>query len=137
VEYTNFVVCTFASDDEDNIHIERLDKDDKFWQDCVDIAKLFFKICLFPEHLASWYTRPTEFTVSAASASRSIDDQPTYCSCHGPEQDTMIACGNPNCQIEWFHLECLHLNIVPSDKWHCPDCHKLLQFFVNQSKSKK
>ena len=49
MEYSDFVVCTFASDDEDSIHIERLDKDEEFWQDCVDKAKLFFKICLLPE----------------------------------------------------------------------------------------
>jgi len=106
VEYSDFVVCTFASDDEDSIHIERLNKDEEFWQDCVDKAKLFFKICLLPELLGSWYTRPTEFITSAST---SVDDQPTYYSCHGPEQGTMIACYNPDCQIEWFHLECLFL----------------------------
>ena len=85
VEYSDFIVCTFASDDEGNIHVERLDKDEDFWQNCVDKAKLFFKICLLPELLGSWYTRPTEFTVSTTSASTSVDDQPTYCcSCHGP-----------------------------------------------------
>jgi len=136
VEYSDFVVCTFASDHEDSIHMERLNRNNEFWQDCLDKARLFFKICLLPELLGSWYTRPTEFTVSAASADTSVDVQPVYCSCCGPEQGIMIACDNPDCRVEWFHLECLHLEVVPSGKWYCPDCRKLPQFLKSKSKKK-
>jgi len=74
--------------------------------------------------------------VSAASADTSVDDQPVYCSCRGPEQGIMIACDNPDCRVEWFHLECLHLEVVPSGKWYCPDCCKLPQFLKSKSKKK-
>ena len=68
------------------------------------------KICLLLEPLGSWYSQPTEFTVSAVSANAS-SDEPIYCSCHGSEEGTMM-CDNLDCQIEWFHLKCLHLSVV-------------------------
>ena len=44
----------------------------------------------------------------------------------------MIACDNVECQIEWFHVNCLQLENIPKDKWYCPDCHKF-----NHGKRKK
>ena len=48
----------------------------------------------------------------------------------------MIACDNPNCMIEWFHLECLIIQSVPKgkSKWYCPDCRKLPEFTRKKKK---
>ena len=60
VEYRDFCVCTFASDqDESTLHIERIYKDETFWDECLAKAKQFFMTCLLPELLGKWYTCPT------------------------------------------------------------------------------
>ena len=44
------------------------------------------------------------------------------CLCCGPECGNMIACDNPGCPIEWFHLEHVGLVDAPSGKWLCTEC---------------
>ena len=36
----------------------------------------------------------------------------------------MIRCDYPGCTIEWFHLDCLQLKVVPKGDWFRPDCRK-------------
>ena len=143
VQYSDFCVCTFGSDeDQENLHIERIEKNYSFWHgECVPKAELFFRTCLLPELLGNWYTRPTEFSnanVELADADsetqESNNSEPVYCYCHKPEDGTMIACDNPDCSIEWFHFECLGLTEVPKGKWYCPDCRKLTQFMRRSRK---
>ncbi|EGO21649.1 hypothetical protein SERLADRAFT_417157, partial [Serpula lacrymans var. lacrymans S7.9] len=45
-----------------------------------------------------------------------------YCYCNQVSYDTMVACDNPGCKIEWFHLSCLGLKHAPKGKWFCRDC---------------
>ena len=133
VEYSDFCVCTFANDDDEgSVHIERIHKNDRFWAECVLKAEYFFKTCLLPELLGNWYTRPNVSTTNTSrdeqSAIASTTDPLTFCYCKGPEAGTMIACDNPDCQVEWFHIKCLHLKNVPKGKWYCPDCRRLTKF---------
>ena len=134
VQYSDFCVCTFASEsDQENLHIERINKNTTFWNEtCVPKAKQFFRTCLLPELLGNWYARPTEFSSSDTLDSNS---EPKYCYCRGPEKGRMIACDNPDCPVEWFHFECLHLTTVPKGKWYCPDCRKLTKFLKSKRKS--
>ena len=56
------------------------------------------------------------------------EDEEKYCYCHGPSYGEMIACDNPKCPREWFHLECIGLKNAPkSEKWFCDDCAKLVK----------
>ena len=103
MEYSDFCVCTFANDEEEDIHIEKIYKTDKFWAECVLQAEHFFKTYLLPELLGNWYAR---LNVSGTKISceqsfiANITDPMTYCYCKGPEEGTMIACDNPNCQVK-------------------------------------
>ena len=47
-----------------------------------------------------------------------------YCLCLGQETENMIACDNPNCELEWFHFDCVDLEAadIPEGEWFCPDC---------------
>ena len=47
--------------------------------------------------------------LSASNSSNDPDDdeEPTYCYCNGPDKGKMIACDNPACPLEWFHVRCL------------------------------
>lgn len=42
-------------------------------------------------------------------------DEPKYCYCGRGSYGTMIGCENPNCEREWFHLECVGLKTAPND----------------------
>jgi len=128
VQYSDFCVCTFASEGEENVYIERIKKKFTFWNECVPKAARFFRTYLLPEMLGNWYTRPTEFTSSELVDSSS---EPKYCYCRGPKEDRMIACDNPDCPMEWFYFKCLHLTTVPKGRWYCPDCRPV---FTNQKK---
>ena len=131
VEYFDFCIWTFASEGEENVHIEQI-KNFTFWNEiCVPRAEKFFRTCLLPELLVNWYTRPTEFT-STNSESLDNSSEPKYCYCRGPKEGRMIPCDNPDCPVEWYHFKCLHLTSVPKGKWYCPDCRKLTQFLITK-----
>ncbi|EED19970.1 PHD finger domain protein, putative [Talaromyces stipitatus ATCC 10500] len=51
-------------------------------------------------------------------------NEPRYCLCKDVSFGTMINCENPDCEGEWFHLECIGLKEPPSRraKWFCPEC---------------
>lgn len=48
--------------------------------------------------------------------------EPTYCVCHQVSYGDMICCDNDNCEIEWFHFQCVSLATKPKGKWYCPKC---------------
>jgi len=49
-------------------------------------------------------------------------NEPTYCVCSQVSYGQMIACDNPECPIEWFHIGCMGLSSIPKGKWYCPKC---------------
>ncbi|KAL8420073.1 hypothetical protein RB594_003014 [Gaeumannomyces avenae] len=56
-------------------------------------------------------------------------EEERYCLCNRVSFGTMIQCENvENCKHEWFHLECVDMDILPArtTKWYCPACRKLL-----------
>lgn len=53
------------------------------------------------------------------------EDEPRYCLCNDISYGEMIACDNPRCKVEWFHLPCVGLTTAPvTGKWFCPTCRK-------------
>ena len=57
VKYCDFCVCTFADTaGESAMHIERIHNNSQIWINCVETAKSFFRTCLLPELMGSWYT---------------------------------------------------------------------------------
>jgi inhibitor of growth protein 3/inhibitor of growth protein 4/inhibitor-of-growth protein 1 len=51
-------------------------------------------------------------------------NEPRYCYCNQVSYETMIACDNDACKLEWFHLPCTGLSAIPSStkKWYCQNC---------------
>lgn len=131
LEYCDFCVCTFAEDDTD-LHIERIHKDQSFWDSCVAKADAFIRTCILPEILGKWYSssgrRTRTNAVSLDTTGTTVTQEQTYCYCRGPEEGKMVACDNEQCSIEWFHMKCLKIKTLPRGKWYCPDCRKLLDF---------
>ena len=72
---------------------------------------------------------PKRHSTSAATLgakNTANDSEDSYCLCGGPSSGRMIACDDPHCKIEWFHLECVGLNANGASysraTWYCPDC---------------
>ncbi|XP_045474573.1 uncharacterized protein LOC123680630 [Harmonia axyridis] len=54
---------------------------------------------------------------------------PVYCYCKCPydEVSEMIGCDSHDCEIEWFHFECVGIMVPPKGQWFCPECRKKKQ----------
>ena len=82
VEYADFVVCTFPEDNKPVIHVERIMADIEFWSQCVKKSTEFFTVCILPELLGRWYTRPCisskGSTHPPGPSSESILNAPAY-----------------------------------------------------------
>jgi len=51
-------------------------------------------------------------------------DQEIYCICKTPSSGQMIFCEGKNCEIKWFHFECVGLTEEPIGNWFCINCSK-------------
>lgn len=49
-------------------------------------------------------------------------NEPTYCYCQRVSFGNMVACDNTQCDIEWFHFECVGLMEKPKSNWYCSIC---------------
>ncbi|OBZ70433.1 Chromatin modification-related protein png1 [Grifola frondosa] len=52
------------------------------------------------------------------------EDKELYCFCQKLSYGEMIACDNPDCRYQWFHLPCVNLKPPLPDSWYCEDCMK-------------
>ncbi|KAI8080116.1 uncharacterized protein B0P05DRAFT_77269 [Gilbertella persicaria] len=70
----------------------------------------------------------TQDAIQHAKAAVSLSDlpidpnEPLYCYCSQVSFGEMVACDNEECEIEWFHLECVGLKVPPKGKWYCKNC---------------
>lgn len=59
-----------------------------------------------------------------------------YCNCRNVSYGKMIACENPDCEIEWYHYECVGINEDDHDDtkpWFCQSCTVKLSLINNKS----
>lgn len=67
------------------------------------------------------FTFPSSDSFSHALSS--VDpNEPKYCYCNQVSYGEMVACDNKNCEIEWFHYDCVGLKMPPKGKWYCNEC---------------
>lgn len=68
----------------------------------------------------------TQVTNAEVSQDNTDSDGRVYCYCRRPYDDLqgMIGCDGANCQIEWFHFECVGILVPPKGNWYCPECQK-------------
>jgi len=50
------------------------------------------------------------------------EDKEIYCFCRKLSYGEMIACDNPDCRYQWFHLPCVNLKAPLPERWFCSDC---------------
>jgi len=51
-----------------------------------------------------------------------VEDKSLYCFCQKLSYGEMIACDNPDCNYQWFHLPCVNLKPPLPDNWYCSEC---------------
>ncbi len=59
---------------------------------------------------------------SLATGSMEQLNEPKYCYCNQVSFGEMIACDNEDCEVEWFHYECVGLVQPPKGQWYCNEC---------------
>ena len=112
--------CDFFVWTEKDFHHERIRFDARFFENCLEESKKFFKHCILIEVLGKFYTVPRNTCLPLAKTTAT--DRDSYCYCEGPEEGDMIGCDNESCPYQWFHLECLDMKIPKTKKWFYPDC---------------
>ncbi|THH12711.1 hypothetical protein EW146_g7440 [Bondarzewia mesenterica] len=50
------------------------------------------------------------------------EDKSLYCFCQKMSYGEMVACDNPDCAYQWFHLPCVNLKPPLPEVWYCSDC---------------
>jgi len=147
-EYCDFVVWT-----PDNIHIERVQPDQLFWNEARRKAETFFKSAILPELVCKRFSRPIPAIppspqtaepkslqilnndCNTTSSATVIDnsDSGLICICrkvYDDTEDRVVGCDNQNCPFVWLHFKCVNLKRAPkkTSTWYCPDCRKLPEF---------
>ena len=90
VDYCDFVVCTFPEGKKPVIHIERILADREFWSQCVRKSTEFIKVCILPEILGRWYTRPC-ISNSITNPELSTKPDPSIESVQAPQNLSQIS----------------------------------------------
>ena len=52
-----------------------------------------------------------------------VSEEKIWCLCKKPENGWMVECCNEaNCEVRWFHFDCVGLKTAPKGDWYCPRC---------------
>jgi len=65
------------------------------------------------------------------------DDQRLYCYCRKRSYGEMVACDNPDCPYQWFHINCLQIKGSLPERWYCQDCEPKFQTGTTAEKGRK
>ncbi|CAG9825790.1 unnamed protein product [Phaedon cochleariae] len=81
-----------------------------FWNENFPRAHEFHKRVVLPELLGRYFTKGNHL-------------KQNWCLCNSVDDGRpMIKCLNDDCEIQWFHLNCIGLSDVPEAKWTCQYC---------------
>jgi hypothetical protein len=53
-------------------------------------------------------------------------NEQTFCFCQQVSHGEMVACDNPSCEIQWFHMACLDMKRAPKGVWYCDECRGMM-----------
>ena len=122
----NLSYCDFFVWIKKDYHLERFSKEEKCWADCVRKGSIFFSLCILPELIGKFYSRPPEYETSEQNKENISFGEELYCYCRKSSTEDLITCKNQQCVISQFHQSCLKIQVKHKGKglWYCPDCQK-------------
>ena len=112
--------CDFVCWTPCGVHIERVVRDESFWNQMQPKLQTFFVEVLLPKILSPQPINSSNKENTSPNQAKGD----VYCFCRKGEKGRMIACDNPLCPYEWFHFRCVSLSAAPKGKWFCPECCK-------------
>jgi hypothetical protein len=99
--------------------LQRIPRDTAIWKDYTEKAEAVFRNGILPELLGKCFTRIPKISVQDNS------NMEQYCYCKGTINGQLYPCANPDCELKYFHLECLNLKNALKKSWLCPDCRNI------------
>ena len=108
--------CDFFLWTKKDYFCQRVMQDKDIWKTYVGKAQLVFRNGVLPEIIGKCLTRVPKVTVY------DNNDGSQFCYCKGAVVGEMYPCSRVECQIKYFHLECLNLTRTLKKNWVCPDC---------------
>lgn len=109
---TKTFYCDFIIWCKSFIFTERIYFDDNFCAEHITKALNFHKYVIVPELIARHFTENIGFCNISC-----------WCTCSLPDDGRpMIICDNEDCEIKWFHFECVGLKEIPVKYWFCHKC---------------
>lgn len=113
---SNLLYCDFIVWSPSIFFKQRIYPNWEFWHKNSEIAIKYHAEIIMPELLGKYFTKE----MGAARISH-------YCICNGIDDGRpMIQCDNDDCEIKWFHFECMNLESVPNELWYCINCSKAI-----------
>ena len=94
---------------------QRVLPDFKLWEEKYPILLKFHSEVILPELLGRYFTR-----------NEGTEKIMLWCTCKGVDDgQPMVKCDMDNCEIKWFHFECVGLTDPPINVWYCNKCRVL------------
>lgn len=109
---TKLKYCDFVIWSPNIFFKERILPDFEFFENEIQIALTFHAEVIMPELLGKYFTRK-----------EGMAEVNYWCICHSVDDGRpMIQCDGEDCEIGWFHFECVGLSVTPNNAWYCQKC---------------
>ena len=95
--------CDFFLYLEKECFLQRITRDTEIWKEYTQKAETVFRNGILPELLGKCFTRIPKILVQDNSTMEQ------YCYCKGTVNGQLYPCANSDCELKYFHLECLNL----------------------------
>ena len=128
-KYDDFVVCLFNAQNSPVFVMERICKDQAYWEQSLPKLSRFWRTCVLPEILGRWYTRKCD---TPTAPGNSVD----ICYCRRDTGQATVTCTNSACHFHTFHLCCLAIMSPIPNQWYCPHCRKWPEFKKSRGNNK-
>ena len=109
--------CDLVVWNEEELIVVQVKKDDTFIEETIEKITSFYTRAVLPELLGRWFTQANHHRVTGESV-----ETEEWCFCRGADEGRMVLCHNTGCEMQWFHMDCVQLDEIPTGEWYCPRC---------------
>lgn len=104
--------CDFVIWSKNCLFIDRVSFNEEFFNECLKKSLDFHKYVIKPELLSRLFTTKS-----------GMEKVEMWCICKTPDDGRpMLKCDNDDCEIGWFHFDCIGIMEEPQNSWFCDVC---------------